>query len=851
MRAVKLSDVRMAALFLVSICVLAFEIEVMRVFAVGSWSNFGSMVISIALLGFGVAGTILTFLGDRVRRNPDGWLAVSAFALGPSMAVAHAVAQHVPFNPVLIVSDPAQLWWIGVYYLVYGVPFFAGGLFIGVCFTAFSSHMHQLYFWNMLGSGLGGLAILALMFVFPPDFLIFPLVGIAMIPALLCCVRWSPGEQTLRVRALDAAVTVLAAVMGYALLLGFGQLSVSEFKPISYARKYPDSTRVYWSFSPLGEMQAFSSSYFHFAPGLSDAASVSLARMPRNAFLGLFIDGEGPIGVMRHLPPDEEGYIDFLPMAAPYMVLQHPRVLLLKLGGAAGIFTALHKGARDVWVVEPNPDLVHMLRDVPFFQRYSRKILDDPRVTVVNDEIRSFAGSTPERFDLVEIGLIDSIGLSQAGGYSVEENYTYTVEAIREYLRTLSPSGILSITVWDRVNPPRNVPKLMATIVQALREEGAPSVDRDIYSFNLLLSTATVLVKKNGFTPRDIDLLNDYNRRMSFDVSYYPGMPYGTKSFDALLNAYAGLYAPPSSENSAAATEGGAAVSAPEPDLRPVDLYHYSLEWMLANRQKELFSKYIFDIRPATDEKPYYTGYLKPSTLPLFLPRLGEISEEWGYLLLLGTFLQSIIFGALIILLPLIFRWRELFSGRRGTAGVIGYYACLGLAYLMAEIFLIQRFVFFLTNPVYANSLVITLLLISSGIGSVVSENLRISRRARVLAAVSGIVVMAFILFFVLPQVMRAGLGLPLDLRVLIAAAFIVPLGFCMGIPFPTGLAALSESRKSILPWAWGVNGALSVTGSVLTRLISTSVGFPVVLAGFALLYLLAGAIFPANETAR
>ena len=401
------------------------------------------------------------------------------------------------------------------------------------------------------------------------------------------------------------------------------------------------------------------------------------------------------------------------------------------------------------------------------------------------------------------------------------------------------PSGILSITVWDRVNPPRNVPKLMATIVQALREEGAPSIDRDLYSFNLLLSTATVLVKKNGFTPRDITLLNDYSRRMSFDVSYYPGMPHGTKSFDALLNAYAGLYAAPNPDSSAAAVaEGGAPVSAPEPDLRPADLYHYSLEWMLANRQKELFSKYIFDIRPATDEKPYYTGYLKPRTIPLFLPRLGEISEEWGYLLLLGTFLQSIIFGALIILLPLIMRWRELFSGRRGTAGVIGYYACLGLAYLMAEIFLIQRFVFFLVNPVYANSIVITLLLISSGIGSVVSENLRISRQARVLAAVSGIVLMAFLLFFVLPEIMRAGLGLPLVLRVLIAAAFIVPLGLCMGIPFPTGLAALSESKKSILPWAWGVNGALSVTGSVLTRLISTSVGFPVVLAGFALLYL-------------
>lgn len=856
MRPLKLSDVRMAALFLVSICVLAFEIEVMRVFAVGSWSNFGSMVISIALLGFGVAGTLLTFLGERVRRNPDAWLAVTAFALGPSMAVAHAVAQHVPFNPVLIVSDPAQLWWIGLYYVVYGIPFFVGGLFIGISFTAFSSRMHQLYFWNMLGSGVGGLAILGLMFVFPPDFLIFPLVGLAMLPALLCCIRWNPATQVLKVRSVDALVTVIVTALGYVLLLGFGQVSVSEFKPISYAKKYPDAQRVSWSYSPMGEMQVFSSSYFHFAPGLSDAASLSLKRMPRNAFLGLFIDGEGPIGVMRHLPPQEEAYIDFLPMAAPYSLLRHPRVLLLRLGGGAGVFTALHKGAREVWVAEPNPDLVHMLRDMPYFQRYSERVLDDPRVKVVNEEIRSFAGSTPERFDLVEIGLVDSIGLSQAGGYSVEENYTYTVEAIKEYLKTLNPDGILSITVWDRINPPRNVPKLLATIMQALREESQPGIDRDIYSFNLLLSTATVLVKKSGFSPTEVAILNDYCRRMSFEVNYYPGMPYGRQDFTSLLKAYADLYSSEPSDNAsstaaAAGAEGGAQLSAPEQDLRPADFYHYSLEWMLASRQKELYSKYIFDIRPATDEKPYYTGYLKPRTIPLFLPRLGDISEEWGYLLLLGTFLQSLIFGALIILLPLVMRWRELFSGRRGTAGIIGYYACLGLGYLMAEIFLIQRFVFFLANPVYANSIVITLLLIASGFGSLASETMHVPRQARVLIAVGGIMLMAGLLYFVLPPIMTAALGLPLILKVLIAAVFIAPLGFFLGIPYPTGLATLSESRKSILPWAYGVNGALSVTGSVLTRLISTAVGFPVVLAAFALLYLLAGAMFTANESAK
>ena len=839
----KLSDVRMAALFLVSICVLGFEIEVMRVFSVGSWSNFGSMVISIALLGFGVAGTLLTFLGDSVRRNPDGWLATSAFSLGPSMAVAHTVAQHIPFNPVLIVSDPAQLWWIGAYYLVYGIPFFAGGLFVGVCFTAFSSRMHQLYFWNMVGSGIGGVAILGLMFLFPPDFLIYPLVGIAVIPALLSSVRWSPQNNKPRIHAVEAILTIVIAGMSYALLLSFGQLFVSDFKPVSYAEKFPDSRQVYSSFSPLGEMRVFESSYFHFAPGLSDTASVSLARMPRNAFLGLYVDGDGPVGVMRHLSPPEDAYIDFLPMSAPYLVLDHPRVLLLRLGGGAGIFTALHKGARQVWIVEPDPDLIHMLRDVPFFQSFSGRILEDPRVKVVNTEIRAFAGSTDQKFDLVEISLIDSTGLSQAGGYSVEENYTYTVEAMKEYLKSLSPSGILSITVWDRLNPPRNVPRLLATIVQALREEGLPAIDKDIFSFNLLLSTATVLVKKDGFTPAETARLKAFCRRMSFDVNYFPGMLSDAKRFDRLMEGYSDIYS--------GGADSAPAPAGPELDLRPADLYHLSLEWMLSNRATELFSKYVFDIRPATDDRPYYSGYLKPLSIPQFLPRLGEISEEWGYLLLLATFLQSIIFGALIIVLPLVLRWRELFRGRRGTAGIIVYYACLGLAYLMAEIFLIQRFVFFLANPVYANSIIITILLISSGIGSLVTETLHLRRRVKVLAAAVGIGILVLVFLFAVPPLLQACLGLPLLAKVLITAVLVAPMGFFMGVPFPTGLAALSESRKAVLPWAWGVNGALSVTGSVLTRLISTSLGFSVVLAAVAFLYILSGVLFPVNESAR
>jgi hypothetical protein len=837
----RLSDTRLAALFLVSMAVLGFEITVMRIFAVSSWSNFGSMVISIALLGFGLAGTILTVLQARVRRAPDAWISSSAFALAPSLALAYALAQQVPFNPVLIATDPVQAWWIGAFYVIYGVPFFVGGLFIGTMFTILSSRMHALYFWNMLGSGIGGLLVLVLMFLVPPDFLIYPLVGIALLPALLCTVHWDSERDRFSIRAVEAALCILLCAASIFLVGRFGSVRVSDFKPESYARDFPDSAMLYHAYSPLGESRVYSSSYFHFAPGLSDNAGVSLPHMPRNAFLGLFVDGNGPVGVMRKLSPDEEGYVDFLPMSAPYHVLTRPRVLLLKLGGGAGVHTALHNGAGSVWVVESNPDLLHMLRDVPFFRDYTGSVLQDQRVKLVKSEVRAFAASTRERFDLVEIGLIDSIGLSQAGGYSVEENYTYTVEAIRDYVRCLAPSGILSITVWDRLSPPRNVPRLLSTVVEALRSDGASDPSKRVFVFNLLLSTATVLVKNGDFTLDELAHLRQYCRRMSFEVDYEPGAPASAGGFQRILEGYRALYAPVGDR------KGDAAQS--DIPLRPAELYRNSLIWLFQGRQQELFDGYVFDIGPATDDKPYYSGYLKPASLPGFAARVGEIPEEWGYILLLATFAQSLLFAVLVALVPVGARFRELFQARRGTVGIILYYACLGLGYMMAEIYLIQKFVFYLADPVYANSIVITILLIASGVGSLAAGSGQQRSRPLVAGACAGILAFAIFFHFGLPALLGGTLGLPLVLRAAISVFVIAPIGFLMGVPFPSGLALLSRSREGIVPWAWGVNGALSVSGSVLTRIVSTSMGFTTVLGVMAVLYLAAGALFPVNGT--
>lgn len=933
---IKLSWFRLSALFLLSVTLLAYELGIMRLFAVGSWDNFGSMVISICLLGFGLAGTLLTLIQKRILANPDRWLFVTAFLLGPTMALSQILGQQVPFNPVLLPSNPAQLWWIAAYYVIYAVPFFFGALFIGVIFMSLSSRIHQLYFWNMVGSGVGGFVILLLMFVLPPSKLILPLLALASLTAVGCAFGWDARSGKLSLGIGKTILTALLFVASFAAVDAWGGIRVSQFKPISYARNFPDVRQVYHHYSPTGDMYVYDSSYFHFAPGLSDNASLNLTTMPKDAFLGLYIDGDGPIGVMRKLHRNEEKYIDYLPMSAPYLLLHDPKVLLLKLGGAISVFTALYHHADRVDVVEPNPDLIHMLRDVPFFKRFTGDVLANPRVHVYNTEPRAYTASTTRRYDLVEISLIDSVGLSQAGGYPIKEDYIYTVQGIDDYLRSLNKDGMLSITVWNTIDPPENVPKLLSTVVEALKREGVKDPQKRIFTFDLLLSTATILVKNSAFTPHDIAVLRDYCNRMSFNVDYYPGQPNPPgKNFTEILNGYQRLYgvargpaagpaagalspgqgaagavadsgnlakmlaqnvrdaeasgatgasvagqapstaagAPKKGRAAAPPVAGRLALPSSENDLLgspdvpsrdlsklsgeqlaealiPSDLYHFSLEWLLHHKAQELYKKYIFDIRPATDNRPYYTTYLKPSNIGAMARHIGQIPEVWGQLLLFGTLLQSIIFGLLIVVIPMAGGWRAIFRRRRGTLGVILYYGALGLGYMMAEIYLMQRFNFYLADPVYSSSIVLTTMLIASGLGAIVSNRFPLSRSARVWIAAGGIALFMVFYIFGLSPLMNATLGLSLIVKILFSVIFIAPAAFCLGIPFPTGLDSLSANRKSLLPWAWGMNGALAVTGSVLTRIISISTGFVVVLLCVIAIYLIVALVFKTNEIA-
>jgi hypothetical protein len=195
-----------------------------------------------------------------------------------------------------------------------------------------------------------------------------------------------------------------------------------------------------------------------------------------------------------------------------------------------------------------------------------------------------------------------------------------------------------------------------------------------------------------------------------------------------------------------------------------------------------------------------------------------------GYLIVVLTFFQMAAAAVVLILLPLLrLGWRD--GGRLRT---FLYFGGLGIGFMLVEINLIHRFVFYLGHPVYAASVVICAVLVFSGAGSCASSRLDSGETAPHRAA--AIVALLLLLYaLILPPLIDLTIALPLAWKVLLTLVLLAPPAFAMGFPFPLGLQALSRRREADVPWAWGINGCLSVLSTALATIIAVEAGFTVV----------------------
>lgn len=782
------------AVGLLSACVLAYEVLLTRLFGIVLWHHFAYMIISAAMLGYGASGTALTLLKEKIAPHFGVLYVAAAVALAVLMPASFWFAQQIPFNPLELLWDRTQLWMLLAVYLLMMLPFFCGGFFIGLAFAHCGKQSSRIYASDILGAGIGSLGIIAALFLVPPQRMLSVLPALALLAAASAVV-----ELKLRPKWLMELFAGLAVL---ALAVPAVPLHPSPYKDLSQALDVVGARVVEQRSSPLGQVTVVENTVVPLrdAPGMSLNATTEPPPQ-----LGVYVDGNGPSALTKFDgDPASLAYLDQLTSALPYHLLDKPHVLALGAGAGSDVLQALYHGSAAIDAVELDRNVIDLVANR--FSDYAGGLYSRPGVRVHEAEARGFVEAGSARYDLIQLALMDSFGTASAGLYGLSENYLYTVEAMQAYLDRLAPGGMLAVTRWLTL-PPRDALKLFATAVTVLEKSGVSDPASRLVMIRGW-KTVTLLVKNGDFTLHEIGAIRRFCRARSFDTAWYPGM----RALDA--NRYNQLAQP----------------------------YFYEGAVALLGPQRQSFiERYKFDIEPATDDRPHFFRFFKwNAAAELFALRGqgGMALFDWSYPLLVATLLQALAASVLLIVAPLAFsRCRKTLPGMAASL----YFLAIGFGFMFMEIAFIQKFVLFLSHPLYAIAVVLCAFLVFAALGGWLAGRFEFAHK--VTLAVLAMAALALLYLAWLPGLFHALIHLPDAAKIFLSVLLIAPLATCMGVPFPTGMARLAETREASIPWAWALNGFASVVGAVLATLLAIHLGFAAVILLAVLTYVVAAVL--------
>jgi hypothetical protein len=774
----------LAGLGLTSFAALLLELALTRLFSVVLFYHFAFLAISVALLGLGAGGVFAYLQKSRLGAFDIRTLA-SGLCLINSVVVL-IVLEIVLHVPVALDVTGKNFLRLTALYLAATVPFFLTGILFSVVFSRESHRIPLMY-----GADLGGGALACL----------------AVVPLL----NWIGGPNTILMAsvALTGAALVWAPArkrrqFAGALLAGFLLLIAAN-----YSGKLIDVV--------------YAKGMFRDPAWVEYARWNALSRVEvdrQGQAKAIVIDADASTYIMNVQPEKVRGtaWEDILMSAPPALanVLRpHGDFAIIGPGGGVDVLRALSAGSPSVTGIEINPIIANNVMRGRY-AAYSQHLYERPEVHLHVTDGRSYLRSTAQKFDVVQMTLVDTWASTAAGAFALSENNLYTVEAFREYFEHLKPDGMIAITRWE-FHEPREALRVVAQAIEALHQLGVEN------------PAGNLIVASQGPLDEDGIPVVVLAKRTAF-----------TADEEAAVRAHFVEY----------------------DELQPLYLPSERLEnpfgeLIASNNPAAFAQRYAYNVAPVNDNAPFFFFTLKAGQIlqPGGLRKGIDWKVNLGVLVLLLVLGISFLAVVLFLILPLALRAGPV----RQSAIPLLYFVAVGLGYILVEIAFIQRFVLFLGHPTYALTVVIFLLMLASGAGSL------FSRRwlpAAGLAWMPILLVVAALSadLFLLPNFLRAWVGLEFNDRLLISAALLIPVGFVMGMPFPTGLRALAARGSgnegaahevNAVEWAWAMNAAASVLGSVLAMVIAIQFGLNVTLACGVAAYLAALALLPTLRARR
>jgi hypothetical protein len=749
---------------------LLLELALTRLFSVVLFYHFAFLAISIALLGLG-SGGVFAYLGKRwlTRFNTRGLLVGLSVANALAIPAVLELCLHVGVSLELSRNNFARLTAI---YLVSAVPFFITGIEFSVLFAREAEHIPRLYGADLAGGALACLLVVPLLnWLGGPNTVLFAAALAAAAGAV-----WAAEPRASKL------MTALAAT---ALLL----------IAANHSGKLIDITKA------KGKLR--DAAWVEFAAW----NAISRVEVDRQGDAkAIVIDADASTYLMNAAPgqwkgTDWEKNLMAAPPALANVLRPRGEYAIIGPGGGVDVLRALANGSPSIDGIEINSIIANTIMRGRYAD-YTYHLYERPEVHIHVADGRSFIRNSTQRFDVVQMTLVDTWASTGAGAFALSENSLYTVEAFREYFEHLKPDGLVAITRWE-FHQPREALRVVAVAMQALHELG---ISDPIRNFMVVSQgqldedgiPVAVLAKKSAFTAEEEDTVRAHMRSYPVLTPIYLPSKFDETPFSALITGN--------------------------------DPYAFARE-------------YAYNVAPVRDDAPFFFFTLK---LGQILGRRHGVEQGMDWKVNVGVAVLAMVLvisvAAVLVFLvgPMALRGRR----TRPSPVPLFYFVAVGLGYILVEIAFIQRFVLFLGHPTYALTVVVFLLLLSSGAGSLASRRW-LGKTGRSLLPLTLIVCVILLYVIILPSILNALVGVAFVVRLAVSAGLLAPLGFAMGMPFPSGLRALAnsqtgEAQDNAVEWAWAVNAGSSVMGSVLAMVIAIQFGLNLTLACGAAAYLAA-----------
>jgi SAM-dependent methyltransferase len=683
------------------------------------------------------------------------------------------------------------LYSMALTYVTVSLPFIFSGVCVSLAVTRFPLKVSKLYAADLVGAALACiLLVYSLEFTDGPTAVIF-VAFLAGLGSLFFCLD-AADKKLLRFAI--ASCLILGSFTVFNTVRSNQQTSLLRLLWVRGQRESPPLVEKWNSFSRVRVWGNPDSARPPFGWGMSSMLPSDL----RVRTLDMDIDAyaytpitafSGNLSELDHLKYDVTNLVHY--------IRPQSKVLVIGVGGGRDVLSALAFNQKSVLGVEINQSILNLINQR--FGDYSGHLDQNPKVTLVNDEARSYIARQRDKFDIIESSLIDTYAATAAGAFVLTENSLYTVEAWKSFLEHLTPNGVLTFSRWYWYNP-TEVYRLACLATTSLIQSGIKDPRSHIIIVRQTGRVANLLVSLKPFTDTDLDTLESVSRRLAFDQVLTPRF-----SVDSTFSRIA------SGKDLSSFVDGFPTnISAPSDD---------SPFFFLTLRLRDVLNSDLFQQERANRDI---------NTVPI---------------LILGALLIIVVVLSLLCIVAPLMLSRKGVSA--GSLPLIVFFAFIGFGFMLVEISQMQRLIIFLGHPTYGLTVVLFALLLSSGLGSYSTQRTAIDQLKH-----SGTLRLVFLLLtltvfgFLTPQALHTFQASTTPLRIAVAIGILFPLGLAMGMAFPLGMKAASTITASQTAWLWGINGATSVCASVVAVVIAMSSSISIAFWTGVACYLIASAAF-------